>query len=256
MSAAPAPGARGPRAARLAAALAGGGAALARGVASRLAELEAFALPQRCPGCGASAEAEQLLCAACLERVPRLSFAVCARCLSRDRDPVGCARHPRAQVWPAWVYDERAALAVHALKYAARPGLALALARPLAAAVPARPAPDLVTAVPLHSARRRERGYNQAWLLATAVAGRLGVPALEDVLERTRATPAQARLDPVRRRRNLAGAFRVTAPARFRARRILVVDDVLTTGATLGACLDALAACGAEPAGAVLAWAQ
>ena len=230
--------------------------ALARAVVAAARSLEAFALPQRCPGCGRLAEPERLLCPDCFERIPGLSFAICARCLARGKEPVGCSRHADAQVWPALVYDERAALLVHALKYGGRPGLAHALAHRLARALPAALAPDLVTAVPLHPARRRERGYNQAWRLATGLASRLGVPAIEDVLVRVRHTPAQARLDPERRRRNLAGAFRVREPRRYRERRVLIVDDVLTTGATLEVCLGVLAGAGARPVGAVLAWAQ
>jgi len=227
-----------------------------RAVREWVRDLEEFALPQRCPGCGRPAAAARLLCDACWERIPALSFPVCARCLARGVEPVSCGRHPGSRVWPALDYDERAALLVHALKYGRRPGLAAALGERLARALAAAPAPDLVSAVPLHAARRRERGYNQAWLLAEAVADRLGVPALEGTLTRERATPAQARLDPARRRHNLADAFRAVEPRRLRGRRILIVDDVITTGATLEACLDALAAAGARATGAALAWAQ
>jgi ComF family protein len=231
-------------------------ASLVRAIVAGARDLEAFALPQRCPVCGTPARPELLLCDVCFASLPAVSFAVCARCLVRDCEPVGCRRHPQAEVWPALVYDEAVALLVHALKYGERPGLADALAGRLASALPGALALDLVTAVPLHGARRRERGYNQAWLLARGMAGSLGVPALEDVLVRVRATLPQAGLDPRRRRRNLAGAFQVPEPQRLRGRRVLVVDDVLTTGATLDACLGGLADAGARPVGAVLAWAQ
>ncbi len=83
-------------------------------------------------------------------------------------------------------------------------------------------------------------------LWAPGLAARVGAPALAGVLVRARATRAQARLDPEARRRNLAGAFRVSEPRRYRGRRVLVVDDVVTTGATLDACATALLDAGAS----------
>lgn len=233
-----------PSARRLGAALAG----LARDVAG-------FALPQRCPACGAAASAATLLCGPCRERIPRLAHPLCARCLARERDPVGCRAHPGARVWPAFVYDERCALLVHALKYGGRTGLGAGLAAELARAAPARPRFGAVVAVPLHPARERERGYNQAACLAAPLADRLGVPWLPDLLVRTRPTAAQARLGARERRANLAGAFAVARPEWVAERDVLVVDDVVTTGATLDACFVALTAAGARPAGAALAWA-
>jgi ComF family protein len=218
--------------------------------------IEDFALPQRCPGCGVLAGAGHLLCDDCLAAIPPISFALCARCLVRGREPVGCARHPHHVIWTAWVYEERAALAVHALKFGERPGLAGALGAAIAAALPPGPPPDLVLGVPLHAARRRERGYDQAALLADAVAERVGAPPLPGVLVRARATRAQARLDAQARRENLRGAFHVRRPSAIAGRRVLVVDDVVTTGATLEACLDTLAAAGARAFAATLAWAQ
>jgi len=224
--------------------------------------LDALALPQRCPSCGIPAPAERLLCDACWAAIPPLAVPLCARCLARGQGgsaglpPIGCLAHPGHAVWPAWVYEERAAALVHALKYGARPGLARALAEPLARTVPAGAGFDLVTAVPLHRARRRERGYNQAEALAAALADRVGVPLLADALERARATRPQARLGPAARRANLAGAFRARHPRRIEGRRLLIVDDVLTTGATLEACADAALAAGAHPTGVTLAWAS
>jgi ComF family protein len=219
-------------------------------------DLEALALPQRCPGCGVDTDPAHLLCERCRAAIPLLRLGLCVRCLAAEREPAGCTRHPGFQVWAAWVYDERAALVVQALKYGERPALAGALGQVIAAALPPSDAPDLILAVPLHPARARERGYNQAGLLAEAVARARGVPRLERGLQRVRPTQAQARLGPVQRRRNVSGAFRVLDPDRLRGRRVLVVDDVLTTGSTLEACLEALRAAGAEARGAALAWAQ
>jgi ComF family protein len=168
-------------------------------------------------------------------------------------------------VWAAWVYDERVALLVHALKYDDRPQLArelsLALARALGGGPAAGPGVglkrhDLIVEVPLHRARHRERGYNQAAVLAECLASRIGVPRLAGALERVRPTPPQARLGPAARRANLADAFRVRHPERLAGRNVLIVDDVLTTGATLEACFDALGRAGARPTGVALAWAQ
>jgi ComF family protein len=227
------------------------------GAAGLARSLVAFALPQRCPVCGAEAPAERVLCARCLARVPRLLVPLCARCLAAGRSPDACARHGGARVFVPWVFDDAAAAVVHALKYGGRPALAAPLGPLLAGAVsgPWR-RPDLVLEVPLHAARERERGYNQAALLADALADALGAPRLHGALRRVRATAPQARLGEAARRANVAGAFAAVRPAWLAARRVLVVDDVMTTGATLAACLEALRAAGAKAAGVALAWAQ
>ena len=111
----------------------------------------------------------------------------------------------------------------------------------------------LVVPVPLHTGRERERGYNQAELLssglvrATAGADSGTVMKLEDgVLIKIRATPPQAGLSPAARRENVRGAFAVSPPDRIRDRVIVLVDDVMTTGATLSACALALKSAGAK----------
>ncbi len=218
-------------------------------------DLLAFALPQRCPGCGDQADPARLLCDACLARIPRLETALCVRCLAAGREGVGCLAHAGFAVRAAWIYDERAALIVHALKYDERPGLARALGAQMARALAPGFRPDLVIDVPLHRTRRRERGYNQAAALADALAQAIATPRLAGALTRVRPTRAQARLGPAERRRNIAGALRVECPAALEGRSVLLVDDVLTTGATLESALAVLAAAGADATAVTLAWA-
>lgn len=225
-------------------------------IRERVRELAEFAFPQRCAGCGDAVPAERVLCTGCEQRIPRLSFELCVRCLVMGREPVGCSRHAGYGAWAAWVYDERAAAVIHALKYQGRTTVAEALGETIAAGLPPGLGPDLVLEVPLHAARRRERGYNQAAVLADAVARRLGAPRLEGALVRIRATREQARLGPRARRANLAGAFRVKDPKALAGRTLVVVDDVITTGCTLEACLEPLRAAGAQATAAALAWAQ
>jgi ComF family protein len=105
---------------------------------------------------------------------------------------------------------------------------------------------DLVVPVPLHPSRLAERGFNQAALLARPIARALGIPLLARGLDRTRDTPRQATLDRVLRLENVAAAFVARAPEKVSARRILLVDDVRTTGATLRACAVALQKAGAS----------
>jgi ComF family protein len=216
---------------------------------------EAFALPERCPGCGAEPSSGHLLCASCWASVPKLGMPLCVRCLGLERDPSSCAGHPGHRAYCGWIYDERMALVVHALKFDGRRGLAPALGAALAQSLPIHYRPDLVLDVPLHPARLRERGYNQAALLADSLALRLGSPRLTGALRRLRPTKPQSGLSARERRRNLEGAFGVECPAALRDREVLIVDDVLTTGSTLEACLAALRDCDARATGVALAWA-
>lgn len=106
---------------------------------------------------------------------------------------------------------------------------------------------EVVVPVPLHAVRERERGLNQAALLARALARARGFPFEPRALERTRPTETQTHLDREERQRNLRGAFCVRRPRAIAGRRVLLVDDVLTTGSTLGECAATLRRAGAEP---------
>ena len=144
-------------------------------------------------------------------------------------------------------YEGRLASAVRALKFQGVTRLAEPFAAELAAQVRRRGwQPSAVTSVPLHPSRLRERGYNQAALLARSCARQLGVPWLE-LLERPRSTAQQARLATHRRAANTGTAFTLAAAApKVLPSGILLLDDVLTTGATLEACRRVLLAGGAD----------
>ena len=198
-------------------------------------------------------------CAACDERIaPATLFCpVCADAVEAFDDDDDDDHEDIAP----FVYGGAVARAITRFKYADRPDLA----RPLVACLlRARPrmeafAPDVVVPVPLHPVRLAERGYNQAGLLASGVARALDVRCSPRALVRRRPTPKQAALDRASRLANLCGAFApaVVAGAALAGKRVLLVDDVRTTGATLAACEDTVLAAGAEAVvSAVVAFAR
>ena len=145
-------------------------------------------------------------------------------------------------------YEEVGKELVHALKYRAYTPVVEKVAAPLISdAVRDERGFDVVVPVPLHRSRLKKRGFNQAELLARGVARRIGVP-LSDTLQATRSTRDQVELSAAERRENVANAF----TARDRARgKVLLVDDVFTTGATTSACAAALLKAGAAEIHAV-----
>jgi ComF family protein len=194
-------------------------------------------------------------CAACDDPVPMLT-AFCPACaLTLVRAPPVPAHATQSRLVAPFLYGGALARAITRFKYQARPELA----RPLSAAIVRsmsrlRYQPELVVPVPLHPSRLALRGYNQAALLAAPVARALGAPIAAFALARTRDTSQQAKLDRGARLQNLTGAFAVRRPSDVVGKRVLLVDDVRTTGATLGACQDALVAAGAaEVTSAVVA---
>jgi ComF family protein len=214
-------------------------------------DVETLALPQACLGCErplSPREEADACCALCRHRMRRIAPPVCARCgqpLDRWNPGCGfCASWPPELAWAAsavWLDDGPARNLVHALKYggwriAAGPMAATVvetLSRRLAGL-------DALVPVPLAPARLRERGANQAASLACAIGAASGVRLLDGALRRTRETRTQTRLPPAARWRNVSGAF-AAAGERLHGMHVALVDDVVTTGATLGAAAQALA---------------
>ena len=205
-------------------------------------------------------------CAACWGQVRFLDGPLCACCgVPFDAAPdaatlcAACLARPPAydRARAILAYDETSRAPILALKHADRldlvPGFALWLRRSgqqmLAGC-------DLIVPVPLHRWRLWRRRYNQAAELARALAGLSGRPADPLALVRSRPTPSQGAMPSARaRRRNVLGAFKVPDPRRVAGRHILLVDDVLTTGATAEAAARALRRAGARSV-AVLALAR
>jgi ComF family protein len=138
------------------------------------------------------------------------------------------------------------ALALHRYKYGRDVTLASPMAQILADRCPLPSRHDVLVPVPLHVARLRWRGFNQALLLAKPLAKRRRLPIAPSVLQRNRPTAPQVGLNEGDRRRNLTGAFSVTDSRAVRGRNVLLVDDVLTTGATAEECARSLRRAGAR----------
>jgi len=133
---------------------------------------------------------------------------------------------------------------IHLYKYRKVRTLADPLGGLLLRALPRDEAFDLVVPVPLHWRKYWQRGFNQAGLLARRVASHTGIP-VSPLLRRLRATASQAGLSNTSRRRNVAAAFACGRPGRAAGRKILLIDDVMTTGSTAAACASALKRAGA-----------
>jgi ComF family protein len=167
---------------------------------------------------------------------------LCAECAAGQRYHFGSAR-------AAGLYDGSLRQAVLRCKYARRRALAAPLGQYLAEYLATGPfgplEPDCLVPVPLHPRRLRQRGFNQAALIAGEVSHRHGVP-LHDALRRSRYTSAQARLTSAERARNILGAFAVADAASVTGAAVLLVDDVLTTCATTDECARVLMDAGAR----------
>ena len=215
--------------------------------------------PRSCEGCGVSlAEAPGCLCWDCQAQVRTVQLPFCERCgdpvageVSGPFECAGCHQMQPAFEWArsAVRYDGVAQSCLRRFKYNGGVWLLETLVDWLLAlwrtCPPALRAADFITAVPLYPRRERERGYNQAALLGAQLAFRAGIPFRGRILRRNRSTATQTRLTAAQRLHNVKGVFSVPWPRPVRGARIVLVDDVMTTGATVNECARTLHGAGA-----------
>ncbi len=207
-----------------------------------------FLFPQSCIACG---QTGSFICASCRETLIPLAPPLCPLCGRPNSDTALC---PDCRGWQAQIdgirspfrYDGVMRRAVHELKYRNLRALAPLLAAWLHGYLKANPLPaEVLVPVPLHPRRLRERGYNQSALLAKELGKLMNMPVVEDCLVRRRHTLPQARTANVEeRRRNISNAF-TCQNGKLKERKVLLIDDVATSGTTLDACAGAMKSAGA-----------
>lgn len=214
-----------------------------------LAALGRRLLPPRCLLCGERGLAALDLCRGCRDELP-WNRPACARCaLPLETTGESCGRCQRAPppfdaAMAPLRYAAPADRLLQRLKFHGDLAAGRVLATLMGDAIGA-PGDLTIVPVPLHRGRLGSRGYNQALELARPLAGRFGLALSPRLLQRARATAAQTELDAAARRRNVAGAFALRPGARV-PERIALVDDTLTTGATVAECARMLRAGGAS----------
>lgn len=213
-------------------------------------ELAGIVYPPRCAGCGRRGF---WLCAACEATAPPFQPPWCPRCGAvATRSACRCAELPLVltRLRSALPYDGWVRQGIISLKFHDETARAEHLGRHLTPLLAEFGTIDGLVPVPLHPRRLRERGFNQALLLAgQAAAGQVAIR--DDLLVRIRPTPHQVGLGAEQRRANVHGAFAVPPGLDLTGMRLVLIDDVLTTGSTLGNCAEALAIAGAASVGAL-----
>jgi ComF family protein len=240
-------------------------AALLSPLLSPLKALFDLVLPPRCPGCGVIVDGDGRFCPGCWATLRFIGTPLCGRCgtpFEHDRgEAAECAPclaepPPWRQARAALAYEEAARAALLRFKLGDREHLAGMMVPHMRRAGAALLGPDrLLVPVPLHRWRLWRRGFNQAALLARGIAQAGGGELLVDGLLRVRNTRPSVGLGRAGRAKNVRGAFRVRDRALIAGRSVVLIDDVLTSGATVAACTRALLRAGAASVD-VLTWAR
>jgi ComF family protein len=227
-----------------------------RGAASTIRsysrDLFNFLVPPICVACEQELE-RGLVCPDCYDLIRIVGSPICSICGRPTSDTTLCLtckkNRPQFDRVRAWaLFLPPVDKVIHAFKYSNRRSLARLLGHSMSrvlASDTVLSAADICVPVPLHGGRQRDRGYNQAELLGRVISEENGIPMVR-CLSRTRNTPTQTKLDDAARWDNVSGAFRHRGTEPLDGRRVLLIDDVMTTGATLHACAAALKGCGAQ----------
>ena len=226
-------------------------------LAEAFAPLVDLVYPPRCPSCGEAIAAQDGLCAGCWSELVVPSEPACSSCQRPFGDAAAtasvcapCLANPPRHdgIAAGTLYNDASRKLVLAFKHGRRIALAPMLARMMAARLPALDGKWLIVPVPLHPWRLWRRGFNQSALLAREIARETGQPVLVDGLLRRKSTPVLGGLGRAARSRALSGAIAANGRCRssLQGARIILVDDVMTSGATTDACVRALKRAGAE----------
>jgi ComF family protein len=203
--------------------------------------------PHTCAGCGSDILAHnQLLCLQCIDRLPHTGFHRFAgnpvEKIFWGRLPIACAT--------SFLYFTKSSVLqrlVHQFKYNGKSEIGQYIGRRMGEALQEAARfknIDALVPLPLFAARERKRGYNQSGVLCDGIAEVLQVPVLKDVIARKSATETQTHKTRTERWTNIEGRFELLQPGAIKDKHVLLVDDVITTGATLEACGQALMAAG------------
>lgn len=213
-----------------------------------------FVLPPHCIVCRTHLSPPQkIICDICWESLAILPYPFCPNCKSflekslfcegcRDQTSLGAVRS-------LGTFDDYYQRLIHGFKYQQKTTLGKRLGQTLGERlvedkIAARF--DCMIPVPLHPARKRERGFNQSEILASEISEVTDLPMLKKVLKRIKNTKDQTKLSPQERMENVRGAFSLKNPEQIEGKRVILVDDVMTTGATLGECASVLLEAGAK----------
>ena len=214
-----------------------------------------FFLPVHCSSCGSRLADDPIshFCSACWSAISLMPDARCDRCdrpfpssiataYSPNHVCQPCAERPPSytKAWTLYPYTPPLRHAICLLKYQGKVSLAAPLAALMIARLPSLHSIDVIMPVPLHSERLRQREFNQSLLLADYIGRHLEIPVAYTNLIRIAPTPAQTTLSRKSRLKNLRRAFVVRRPDAIVNRRILLIDDVFTTGTTVNECAKAL----------------